>query len=134
MSHFKGKKIIIATDLVNSVTEKCNLKNFKILKNFQGEFLKDTICEHPFNKLGFDYNVPLLDANFVNLEQGTGLVHCAPSHGPDDFNLCLKNNIKSDYTVDGAGLYTDKIPGFKNIHVFKADLKIIETLKKEKTF
>ena len=77
----KEEKIVVATDLVNSVTEKCNLKNFKILKNFQGEFLKDTICEHPFNKLGFDYNVPLLDANFVNLEQGTGLVHCAPSHG-----------------------------------------------------
>ena len=90
MSHFKGKKIVVATDLVNSVTEKCNLKNFKILKNFHGKFLKDTICEHPFNKLGFDYNVPLLDANFVNLEQGTGLVHCAPSHGPDDFNLLLK--------------------------------------------
>ena len=84
VSHFKGKKIVVATDLVNSVTEKCNLKNFKILKNFHGKFLKDTICEHPFNKLGFDYNVPLLDANFVNLEQGTGLVHCAPSHGPDD--------------------------------------------------
>ena len=38
----------------------------------------------------FDYDVPMLDANFVDLEQGTGIVHCAPSHGPDDFNLCLK--------------------------------------------
>ena len=47
----------------------------------------------------FDYNVPMLDAQFVNLEQGTGIVHCAPSHGPDDFNLCLKNNIPSLYTV-----------------------------------
>ena len=32
----------------------------------------------------------MLEANFVDLEQGTGIVHCAPSHGPDDFNLCLK--------------------------------------------
>ena len=39
------------------------------------------------------------------LEQGTGIVHCAPSHGPDDFNLCLKNNIPSKYTVDNA-VYT----------------------------
>ena len=31
----------------------------------------------------------MLEANFVTLEQGTGIVHCAPSHGPDDFNLCL---------------------------------------------
>ena len=29
----------------------------------------------------------------LQLEQGTGIVHCAPSHGPDDFNLCLKNGI-----------------------------------------
>ena len=52
--------------------------------------------------MDFDYDVPMLDAQFVNLEQGTGIVHCAPSHGPDDFNLCLKNNIPSLYTVDSA--------------------------------
>ena len=55
--------------------------------------------------MDFDYNVPMLDAQFVNLEQGTGIVHCAPSR-PDDFNLCLKNNIPSLYTVDNAGVYT----------------------------
>ena len=54
--------------------------------------------------MDFKYDVPMLDAHFVNLEQGTGIVHCAPSHGPDDFNLCLKNNIPSLYTVDNAGL------------------------------
>ena len=42
----------------------------------------------------FDYDIPMLEANFVDLQQGTGIVHCAPSHGPDDFNLCLKNNIR----------------------------------------
>ena len=31
--------------------------------------------------MDFDYDVPMLDAQFVNLEQGTGIVHCAPSHG-----------------------------------------------------
>ena len=46
--------------------------------------------------------------------------------------FCLKNNIKSEYTVDGAGLYTDKIPEFKNIHVFKADSKDNRISKKEK--
>ena len=37
----------------------------------------------------------MLDGKFVYLEQGTGIVHCATSHGADDFNLCLKNNIPS---------------------------------------
>jgi isoleucyl-tRNA synthetase len=73
----------------------------------------------------------MLDAQFVNLEQGTGIVHCAPSHGPDDFNLCLKNNIPSLYTVDNAGLYTKEIPYFTNTHIFKADPIVIEKLKEQ---
>ena len=32
-----------------------------------------------------------LEARFVTTEQGTGIVHCAPSHGPDDFNLMFKS-------------------------------------------
>ena len=79
--------------------------------------------------MGFDYDVPMLDAEFVNLEQGTGIVHCAPSHGPDDFNLCFKNNIVQKYTVDDAGYYTDEIKHFKKIHIFKADPIVIEKLK-----
>ena len=71
----------------------------------------------------------MLDARFVTLEQGTGIVHCAPSHGPDDFNLCLKHNIPSKYTVDNSGYYTDEIPFFTKTHVFKADLIVIEKLK-----
>ena len=74
----------------------------------------------------------MLDAGFVNLDQGTGIVHCAPSHGPDDFNLCLKNNIPSLYTVDNSGLYTKEIPYFANTHIFKADPIVIEKLKEHK--
>ena len=74
----------------------------------------------------------MLEADFVDLEQGTGIVHCAPSHGPDDFNLCLKNNIPSKYTVDSAGLYTDEVPFLTNTHIFKADKIVIEKLKEQK--
>ena len=66
------------------------------------------------------------------MEQGTGIVHCAPSHGPDDFNLCLQNNISSRYTVDDSGRYTEEIPFFENLHIFKADKEVIEKLKDEK--
>jgi isoleucyl-tRNA synthetase len=59
------------------------------------------------------------------------LFTCAPSHGPDDFNLCLKNNIPSLYTVDNAGLYTKEIPYFTNTHIFKADPLVIEKLKEQ---
>ena len=131
LDHFKEKKIIVATNLIGSIIKTCEIANYKILKTFKGKELSETICSHPFTKMDFDYDVPMLDAQFVNLEQGTGIVHCAPSHGPDDFNLCLKNNIPSLYTVDSAGLYTKEIPYFTNTHIFKADPIVIEKLKEQ---
>ena len=130
---FEGNKIIVANDLIESFISSCKIKNFKKLKSFKGKELKGTICSHPFIKLGFDYEVPMLNANFVDTEQGTGIVHCAPSHGPDDFNLCLQNNIPSKYTVDDSGRYTKEIPFFENLHIFKADEEVIKKLKEEKS-
>jgi len=131
LSHFKEKKIVVATNLIEEITKVCNIENYKILKTFKGKDLEGTICSHPFINMGFDYDVPMLDAHFVSLDQGTGIVHCAPSHGPDDFNLCLKNNIPSLYTVDDAGLYTKEIPYFTKTHIFKADPIVIEKLKEQ---
>ena len=129
---FKEKKIIVATKLLDSVVKSCGIEKFKILKTFNGAEFDGTICTHPFQALGYNYDVPMLDARFVTLDQGTGIVHCAPSHGPDDFNLCLKHNIPSKYTVDNSGYYTSEIPFFSKIHVFKADLIVIEKLKEFK--
>ncbi len=131
LQNFKEKKIVVATNLIKEIINVCEIKSYKELKKFKGSEFKNTICSHPFLKMKFDYNVPMLDAQFVNLEQGTGIVHCAPSHGPDDFNLCLKNNIPSLYTVDDSGLYTKEIPFFEKIHVFKADNIVIEKLKEQ---
>ncbi len=129
---FNKSKVVIATELLNSFINSCKIKKHKVIKSFSGEELKDTVCSHPFKRLGFEYDVPLLNANFVNLDQGTGIVHCAPSHGPDDFNLCLQNNIPSKYTVDSSGRYTEEIPFFEKLHIFKADKEIIQKLKDEK--
>ena len=132
LNHFKEKKIVVASNLIESITKNCEIENYKVLNTFKGSKFRGTTCSHPFIDMKFDYDVPMLDANFVNLEQGTGIVHCAPSHGPDDFNLCLKNNIPSLYTVDNAGLYTKEIPYFTNTHIFKADSIVIEKLKEQK--
>jgi isoleucyl-tRNA synthetase len=132
LENFKEKKIVVATNLLDSTVKSCGIENFKILKTFSGLEFADTICEHPFKNLGYDLKVPMLDARFVTLEQGTGIVHCAPSHGPDDFNLCLKHNIPSKYTIDNAGFYTDEIPYFTKTHVFKADPIVIDKLKEYK--
>jgi isoleucyl-tRNA synthetase len=132
LENFTEKKIVVATNLLNSIVKSCSIEKYKILKTFSGSEFTDTICQHPFEKLGYDFDVPMLEARFVTLEQGTGIVHCAPSHGPDDFNLCLKHNIPSKYTIDNAGFYTDEIPYFTKTHVFKADPIVIDKLKEVK--
>ncbi len=129
---FKNKKIIVADALLQSVVKECKIENYKKLKKFKGHDLKGTICNHPFFKLGYDYDIPLLEARFVTTEQGTGIVHCAPSHGPDDFNLCLNNGIKAIETVDGDGKYTKNVSLFEGIHIFKSNPIVIEKLKNQK--
>ncbi len=129
--NFKNKKIIVAEALLDSVLKDCQIKEFKNLKKFKGKDLKDTICQHPFFDLGYDYDIPMLDARFVTTEQGTGIVHCAPSHGPDDFNLCLNNGIKAIETVDDDGKYTKNVSLFEGLHIFKANPIVIEKLKEQ---
>ncbi len=131
-SDFKNKKIIVAEALLQSVINECKIQNFKKIKTFKGKELKETICNHPFLDLGYDYDIPMLEARFVTTEQGTGIVHCAPSHGPDDFNLCLNNGIKAIETVDGDGKYTKHVSLFEGIHIFKANPIVIEKLKEQK--
>ncbi|MFL2891653.1 MAG: isoleucine--tRNA ligase [Candidatus Pelagibacter sp.] len=128
---FKDKKIIIAEALLDSVLKDCEINDYIKLKKFKGIEFKDTICNHPFLDLGYDYDIPMLNARFVTTEQGTGIVHCAPSHGPDDFNLCLNNGIKAIETVDGDGKYTKNVSLFEGIHIFKANPIVIEKLKEQ---
>ena len=129
---FKDKKIIVAEALLDNFIKECEIKSFKKLEKFKGKDFKNTICNHPFLDLGYEHDIPMLEANFVTTEQGTGIVHCAPSHGPDDFNLCLNNGIKAIETVDGDGKYTKNVLLFEGIHIFKANPLVIEKLKEQK--
>ncbi|WP_440613759.1 isoleucine--tRNA ligase [Candidatus Pelagibacter sp. HIMB1748] len=129
---FQNRKIVVAQALLESVIKECGIKNYKEIKKFKGKEFKDTICNHPFLNLGYETEIPMLEARFVTTEQGTGIVHCAPSHGPDDFNLCLNNGIKAIETVDGDGKYTNNVKLFEGIHIFKANPIVIEKLKEQK--
>jgi len=127
--NFNNKKIVIATQLLGRVLNECEIGTYKLIEKIKGKNFEGTICSHPFENLGYQHDVPMLEANFVTLEQGAGFVHCAPSHGPDDFNLCLKHGIKSLDTIDDDGRYTKHIKKFEGIHIFKADQIVIENLK-----
>ena len=49
---------------------------------------------------------PLLFADFVTVESGSGLVHLAPGHGMDDYELCIKHGIPAFAPLDDEGCFT----------------------------
>ena len=59
-----NKKLIISKSLLKEVTSFCNIKKFKIIKEFKGSLLQGTIALHPLNKKGYDHQIPLLKARF----------------------------------------------------------------------
>lgn len=66
-------------------------------------------ARHPMHALGGFYATPrpLLPGNFVTTDSGTGLVHMAPDHGEDDFDLCKANGINPVFAVMDDGRYRD---------------------------
>jgi isoleucyl-tRNA synthetase len=51
---------------------------------------------------------PVIHADFVSAESGSGLVHLAPGHGHDDYEVCLKLGIRAFAPIDDAGCFTDE--------------------------
>ncbi len=73
----------------------------------EGDQLQGAVARHPMHHLGgfFAKPRPFLPGDFVTTEQGTGLVHMAPDHGEDDFDLCKANGIDPVFAVEGDGKY-----------------------------
>ncbi|GAO40357.1 isoleucine--tRNA ligase [Sphingomonas changbaiensis NBRC 104936] len=72
-----------------------------------GADLAGTIARHPMHHLGgfFAKPRPFLPGDFVTTDQGTGLVHMAPDHGEDDFELCKAHGLEPVFAVEGDGKY-----------------------------
>ncbi len=79
---------------------------------FKGADLAGTLARHPMHHLGGFYAAPrpLLPGDFVTTDSGTGLVHMAPDHGEDDFDLCKANGINPVFAVMDDGRYRDDWP------------------------
>ena len=124
-----GEEFVIAKALVGSVCKECSINHYKILGEFEGNLIQGTICAHPFFGHGYDFEVPVLEADFVEMDTGSGFVHIAPGHGFDDWVLGVKNGISVPETVLGDGLFAEHVPIFGGNHVFKTDALVIEKLK-----
>ena len=82
-----GETLLVAGSLTDEVAARAGIDSYSVIARFPGSALAGTVARHPLAGQGYEFNVPLLAATFVEADQGTGLVHIAPGHGADDFEL-----------------------------------------------
>jgi isoleucyl-tRNA synthetase len=71
----------------------------------------------------------VLVGDFVDTEEGTGVVHLAPGFGEEDQKLCNANDIELVVPVDDAGRFTADVPDWEGVNVFDANPEVIKVLK-----
>lgn len=107
---------LLATELVASALGRygsspwlSNGSGWSIVWSGKGSDLAGTTARHPMHARGgfFAKPRPLLPGDFVTTDAGTGLVHMAPDHGEDDFELCKAHGIEPVFAVQGDGRYRD---------------------------
>ncbi|MBK6492300.1 MAG: isoleucine--tRNA ligase [Sphingomonadales bacterium] len=98
--------VVIASGLVEQFASRIGFKVVP-MQVIKGSDLAGTIARHPMHHLGgfFAKLRPFLPGDFVTTDSGTGLVHMAPDHGEDDFDLCKAHGIDPVFAVEGDGKY-----------------------------
>ena len=119
----KGKKYILAEDLVSKVEEELGLE-FRFLQKFAGKDLVGLDARHPF----YNKSVPVITAKHVTTESGTGLVHIAPGHGQEDYLAGIENNLEVFNPVDDKGFFEDTLEFFGGLNVREANKSIIDKI------
>jgi isoleucyl-tRNA synthetase len=121
-----GEVYIVAEALKDEVAKACNIVDWGEVISFPGSKLDRVTFQHPF----LDRSILGVLADYVTTEQGTGAVHTAPSHGPDDFATGQQYNLPLTCNVDAHGKLQN-YPGlpFDGLFIFKANPIIIDLLK-----
>ncbi len=122
----EGRCLILATDLVASVMQRIGVSEWTVLGQCKGASLELLRFKHPF----LDFDVPAILGDHVTLDAGTGAVHTAPGHGPDDFVIGQKYGLEVANPVGPNGCYLPgTYPALDGKFVFKANDLIVEILR-----
>jgi isoleucyl-tRNA synthetase len=133
--------LLLAESLVEKCLERYKLEG-KVIATAVGEKLRGLVFRHPLydlendtesavNEYSYKRFSPLYLADYVTAGDGTGIVHSSPAYGVDDFNSCVANGLKYDdilNPVQGNGTYSDDLPLFGGMHIWKACARVIEVL------
>nr|CAI64091.1 probable isoleucyl-tRNA synthetase [uncultured archaeon]CBH36614.1 probable isoleucyl-tRNA synthetase [uncultured archaeon] len=103
---------------------------YEIIEGYTGSDLADLEYERLFEFATIEGgdSQKVVTADFVTLEEGTGVVHIAPAFGEDDYGLCRDKKLGFSQPVNAEGRFTSEVPPLEGMFVKDADRPIIEML------
>ena len=124
-----GEVFLVAEALLEETKKGCAIEAATVVARCKGRDLAGAVAAHPMAGQGYDHPVPLLAGDYVTTEQGTGFVHIAPGHGPEDYELAhLGHGIEVPDTVAEDGYLMDHLPVFAGLHVLRDNQKIADIM------
>ncbi|MCD6367605.1 MAG: isoleucine--tRNA ligase [Candidatus Aenigmarchaeota archaeon] len=126
--------LIIATELVDKVMKKIGVKEYEIIETFKGSELEGLEYLHPFEDFvpvhkNIKHRV-VTSPRYVTLESGTGLVHTAPGHGKEDYEVGKEKGLERLCPVKFDGTFTEEVKGYEGMYVKDANPLLIDELEK----
>jgi len=120
------KLLVLASELVESCLARYKLQG-TVIATTTGAELELINFRHPF----YDRLSPVYLADYVELGAGTGVVHCSPAYGVDDFVISKSYGLTNDdiiSPVQSNGVYVESLEFFGGQFIFKANQNIIDKL------
>ena len=97
------KSYWVAEELAESFIKSCGLQACEFGEKLSGSEMTSWVTQHPF----IERESPVVSAEYVTTESGTGCVHIAPGHGLDDYITGLENKLEVYCPLDDNGCYVD---------------------------
>lgn len=131
----EGERWIIAKDLVEEVMKIARIQDYNTIRELKGKELEGWEYTNPLSKnlnlhVKNGYKV-VMSSRYVTTEDGTGLVHMAPGHGKEDFEVGRENGIDMPSPVGSDGILTEETGKYSGKKAREVDKEIIEDLKKD---
>src|SRR5262249_26813327 len=117
-------QLLVAGARADALEAEREINHAEILAKYKGREFEGLRFQHPFVPI----EVPGLLADYVTLDQGSGIVHTAPGHGTDDFNTGQRYGLEIYAPLDDKGQYTEGLPEYKGQDVFSANPIIVKLL------
>ncbi len=127
---------ILGKDLHEAVLNEAGVNEYEVVEELKGSELHELKYEHPLIDevpIHKEHEHKVLTAEFVSMTEGTGLVHIAPAHGPEDFELGKTAGLPITNSVEINGVFNELGGIFKRLDIEGASKKVIEILKRKGT-